>query len=657
MNADYVEKIIRNIDEEFYTYKCILVDGTWGIGKSYMVRKALEDKKDRTCFVSLFGMDNVQQIYHEILFQLLLRSADGGKMIRWLKDATKVFGNFSYGAKNINTVLESRFSELDALVALSQKFETKHVVVIDDLERYKESLKLREIFGVIENLKQCHDIYVIAVANLNELENKKEFDKYNEKVIDRIFQITEYSSQIKWSNLNVEPSFAVRFFQKHKTANLRTIQKAQRFFTDVSGYCDGIKDERFRDEIRQICFAVVIEDTDKLYYIDPQNRDNSSKENRIQNIMEEQENKIESRISNYTQHLKSSRDFITVIYGYYKNQIALTREEIIVQYKLYQSSGEKANYYKSDKELEYYLDSWKSGLENISNSPILTKTAGEYDYWFVFLDRNDTELICVYKEKIIELLIKEVQEQEYEPTFTPFVELNSILEKVRDNGKFSSFADIVVTSFAYHFTQKMHDDYPDAASLMSKGHAYDLKSNVFDRLSMIFYDEKPNDGHEYIRIFGRDGSNRTLKYIRKEYVNKVSNLDKYKLLISKADGASGHIGKPIPARIIGKAEIVEPWVGSTETFLGIGRFETRNEAENCLKYIKTKFARTMLGVLKVTQDITPTKWKYVPLQDFTAHSDIDWSKSVAEIDQQLYRKYDLTADEIEFIETHVKEMA
>lgn len=415
MNADYVEKIIRNIDEKFYTYKCILVDGTWGIGKSYMVRKALEDKKDRTCFVSLFGMDNVQQIYHEILFQLLLRSADGGKMIRWLKDATKVFGNFSYGAKNINTVLESRFSELDALVALSQKFETKHVVVIDDLERYKESLKLREIFGVIENLKQCHDIYVIAVANLNELENKKEFDKYNEKVIDRIFQITEYSSQIKWSNLNVEPSFAVRFFQKHKTANLRTIQKAQSFFTDVSSYCDGIKDERFRDEIRQICFAVVIEDTDKLYYIDPQNRDNSSKENRIQNIMEEQENKIESRISNYTQHLKLSRDFITVIYGYYKNQIALTREEIIVQYKLYQSSGEKANYYKSDKELEYYLDSWKSGLENISNSPVLTKTAGEYDYWFVFLDRNDTELICVYKEKIIELLIKEVQEQEYEP--------------------------------------------------------------------------------------------------------------------------------------------------------------------------------------------------------------------------------------------------
>ncbi|MFT7750120.1 UNVERIFIED_CONTAM: hypothetical protein ODX56_00185, partial [Salmonella enterica subsp. enterica serovar Enteritidis] len=71
------------------------------------------------------------------------------------------------------------------------------------------------------------DIYVITVANLNELENKKEFEKYNEKVIDRIFQITEYSNEIKWSDLKVEPSFAVKFFQKHKTMNLRTIEKAQ----------------------------------------------------------------------------------------------------------------------------------------------------------------------------------------------------------------------------------------------------------------------------------------------------------------------------------------------------------------------------------------------------------------------------------------------
>lgn len=64
----------------------------------------------------------------------------------------------------------------------------------------------------------------------------------------------------------------------------------------------------------------------------------------------------------------------------------------------------------------------------------------------------------------------------------------------------------------------------------------------------------------------------------------------------------------------------------------------------------------MLNVLKITQHLTPDVWKYVPLQDFTPSSDIDWSKSIHEIDLQLYRKYGLSEDEIAFIEENVKEM-
>lgn len=75
-----------------------------------------------------------------------------------------------------------------------------------------------------------------------------------------------------------------------------------------------------------------------------------------------------------------------------------------------------------------------------------------------------------------------------------------------------------------------------------------------------------------------------------------------------------------------------------------------------LKYIKTKFARTMLGTLKITQHNLASTWRNVPLQNFTASSDIDWSKSVAEIDQQLYRKYGLSEQEIAFIEEKVKSM-
>ena len=64
----------------------------------------------------------------------------------------------------------------------------------------------------------------------------------------------------------------------------------------------------------------------------------------------------------------------------------------------------------------------------------------------------------------------------------------------------------------------------------------------------------------------------------------------------------------------------------------------------------------MLGVLKITQDNPPDRWYYVPLQDFTSASDIDWSQSIADIDKQLYKKYNLSDEEINFIETKVKAM-
>ncbi len=59
----------------------------------------------------------------------------------------------------------------------------------------------------------------------------------------------------------------------------------------------------------------------------------------------------------------------------------------------------------------------------------------------------------------------------------------------------------------------------------------------------------------------------------------------------------------------------------------------------------------------MTQDNPAATWKYVPTQDFTSASEIDWSKSIAEIDLQLYAKYGLDDEEIVFIEANVKPMS
>lgn len=119
----------------------------------------------------------------------------------------------------------------------------------------------------------------------------------------------------------------------------------------------------------------------------------------------------------------------------------------------------------------------------------------------------------------------------------------------------------------------------------------------------------------------------------------------------KSNG-SGHFGE-----ILSSTEILEPNEGATDTFISIGIFDTLNEARNLQKYIKTKFFRALLGAKKVTQDNPKNVWSMIPLQDFTPSSDIDWSKSIHEIDLQLYKKYGLNQEEIDFIEKNVKEMA
>ena len=228
-------------------------------------------------------------------------------------------------------------------------------------------------------------------------------------------------------------------------------------------------------------------------------------------------------------------------------------------------------------------------------------------------------------------------------TFTKFSEMNSILKKVKGKGK-EYISEIIASPLSYSLSNVMKMQHPE---LINR-----LRTSAFSTLAPIFFEEEPDTQYEYIIMIGLLNGKRVKRYVRKDYIRDGANiLDKYSLLVPKAIG-SGRFGEPLSAEIIAC-----PNESYTQTFIGIGAFDNRVEAENVGQYIKTKFARAMLGVLKITQDCPAPKWKYVPLQDFTSSSDIDWSKSVAEIDQQLYAKYGLDEKEIAFIESHVKEMA
>ena len=195
----------------------------------------------------------------------------------------------------------------------------------------------------------------------------------------------------------------------------------------------------------------------------------------------------------------------------------------------------------------------------------------------------------------------------------------------------------------------LYKDHPEYKKIIgSKGKDKRFRNNIFDKIN-AFTEEPVNEND--IKVAGVIKNKRCYRYIPSKYVEKTSNnLNEFKVLVPRSNG-SGAIGEVLSTPLIG-----EPLIGFTQTFMSFGKFDNLNEAENLMKYIKSKFARTMLGVLKVTQDNPKSTWKYVPLQNFSADSDIDWSKSISNIDQQLYKKYGLDDQEINFIETNVKEM-
>lgn len=190
-------------------------------------------------------------------------------------------------------------------------------------------------------------------------------------------------------------------------------------------------------------------------------------------------------------------------------------------------------------------------------------------------------------------------------------------------------------------------------SIVSAMKPYGLRGDVFKNPQKY---NLPPMSNEFIEdgltIWGLDATQkRSKKYVQRDYpIPKQEYIGGYKLFVSRNQG-TGVLGEEFSTPIF-----ASPNECCTETFVVIGLFTDKQEMMNCWKYICTKFFRAMVGIRKNDQGAGRAIYKFVPLQNFTDKSDIDWSKSIPEIDQQLYKKYNLTDEEISFIESKIKPM-
>ncbi len=236
--------------------------------------------------------------------------------------------------------------------------------------------------------------------------------------------------------------------------------------------------------------------------------------------------------------------------------------------------------------------------------------------------------------------------------FSEFPELVSILSKVSHHVSFVSgeFAEMVSSQGIYRFSEYALTNIPRISQIQGKGTAAKITSNAFENLPEIFVQSEQECGNDGVRIMGRVKGSRQIRWINSQYLQTCEYLNYYNVFVPEANG-TGAIGEVLSTPVIGV-----PVIGHTDTFLSIGKFASAEEASACLKYVKSKFARCLLGTLKATQHNPKDAWTNVPMQDFTSNSDIDWSKSIPGIDMQLYAKYELSDEEISFIESMIKPM-
>lgn len=236
--------------------------------------------------------------------------------------------------------------------------------------------------------------------------------------------------------------------------------------------------------------------------------------------------------------------------------------------------------------------------------------------------------------------------------FSEFPQLISIMDKVRTHKDFvqGGFSEIVSSQGIYRFSDLALTEVPRIYEIQGKGTATKITSNAFENLTEIFVDSEDKLSDKGVQIMGRVKGSRETRWINAKYLQPCDYLNYYNVFVPEANG-TGAIGEVLSTPVIGV-----PVIGHTDTFLSIGKFASAQEASACMGYVKSKFARCLLGTLKATQHNPKDTWANVPIQDFTENSDIDWSKSVEEIDAQLYAKYHLSDEEIAFIESMIKPM-
>ena len=213
-------------------YNTILVNGSWGIGKSHYINEY--SKNNHAYKVSMFGIDSVSDFKYAIAYSINCKEANIHKILTQKNESTIIQLPF------LSIPIPKLQEDFDSIIINSLDDKKKHILIIDDLERKSDSISLKDIFGIITDLSEVNNLNIIIIVNdqyvsdLNE-DDSKVYKEFNEKVIERIYNVSSYSDSAL-NNICGEliyedgREYLIDLYTKSRELNLRTLIKTVKFF-------------------------------------------------------------------------------------------------------------------------------------------------------------------------------------------------------------------------------------------------------------------------------------------------------------------------------------------------------------------------------------------------------------------------------------------
>ncbi|WP_336882282.1 P-loop NTPase fold protein [Priestia koreensis] len=258
MKANEIINVLNKFRDSIY-YQKILINGSWGIGKTKFVSDFIKTHSN-VCYISLFGKKDIDSIVQEIYFKIIENVEYGSfkKTSQVLRDKLKNI-NFrlpgvSISVPLIGNIYTTLYSELEN--------KDTFIVIFDDLERKHHHLDIKEIFGLVDSLSKLDNLKTVLIAATEQFkeDDEKTFKSYQEKAVDRTYTINSYAENAPVEILGKEVWGVIsKHTENIKFDNLRTFEKTNLFIREVTDELDRFFTDKFtKNDIYRICFAVIL---------------------------------------------------------------------------------------------------------------------------------------------------------------------------------------------------------------------------------------------------------------------------------------------------------------------------------------------------------------------------------------------------------------